>query len=62
MSQAGPRACVREGVHSCSYVGRTKQPPRSSRCWLRKMHLVSALGGKEGKGTEQELTQAGPGK
>lgn len=61
MTQAGPRARMRECVHLCSCVGRMKQAPRSSRCWLRKPRLLSAHGGKEGKGMEQWLSQRGCG-
>lgn len=61
MTQAGPRAHIRECVHLCSCVGRMKEAPRSSRCWLRKLHFVSALGGKEGKGMVQWLSQPGCG-
>lgn len=61
MTQAGPRACMRECMHLGSCVGRMKQAPCTSRCWLRKLHLVSALGRKERKGTEQWLSQPGCG-
>lgn len=61
MTQAGPRAHMRECACLCSCVGRMKQAPRSSRCWLRKLHLVSALGGKKRQGMEQRLSQPGCG-
>lgn len=59
MTQAGPRAHMHECVRLCSCVGRMKQAPRSSRCWLRKLHLVSAVGGKDEKGMVQWLNQPG---
>lgn len=64
MTQAGPRARICECVLLSSGIGRTNQAPHSSRCWLRKLHLVSALGEKGGKGMEQWLSQpgCGPGK
>lgn len=45
----------------CSCTGRMKQALHSSKCWLGKLPLVSALGGKEGKGMEQRLSQPGCG-